>query len=141
LILLDTSGLFAVLNPDQPGHAAAASVLAEEQTPLILSPFVLCQLDYLLLTRGRGDSELALLEEVAHGAYELAAFARDDVAAALQTARRYRDLRVGLADASIVVLADRYGTNRVLTLDERHFRALRTLRGDPFVVLPADAAA
>ena len=46
---------------------------------------------------------------------------------------------IGLADASIVVLANRYDTDRVLTLDERHFRALRTLDGKPFTLLPADA--
>jgi len=52
---------------------------------------------------------------------------------------RYRDLRIGLTDASIAVLAERYGTNRVLTLDERHFRALKLAGGKPFVVLPEDA--
>lgn len=51
----------------------------------------------------------------------------------------YRDLMIGLADASILVLAGRYRTNRILTLDERHFRALRTPRGEHFTLLPADA--
>jgi predicted nucleic acid-binding protein len=46
---------------------------------------------------------------------------------------------VGLADVSIVVLAGRYRTDRVLTLDERHFRALRTPQGASFTILPADA--
>ena len=46
---------------------------------------------------------------------------------------------IGLAEASIVVLAGRYGTERVLTLDERHFRALRTPAGERFTILPADA--
>jgi predicted nucleic acid-binding protein len=52
---------------------------------------------------------------------------------------RYSDLRIGLADASIVVLAARYGTARVLTLDERHFRAMRPLQPDAFTILPADS--
>ncbi len=51
----------------------------------------------------------------------------------------YRDLMIGLADASIVVLAGRYGTNRILTLDERHFRALWAPDGGHFTLLPADA--
>jgi len=33
----------------------------------------------------------------------------------------------------------RYGTTRVLTLDERHFRAMRPLHADAFTILPADA--
>lgn len=41
-----------------------------------------------------------------------------------------------LADASLIVLSERYGTDRVLTLDHRHFDVLRTLAGDWFVVVP-----
>lgn len=53
---------------------------------------------------------------------------------------KYRDLRVGLAGASLVVLAERYDTTRLLTLDERHFRAIRPLHADAFTLLPADAS-
>ncbi len=52
--------------------------------------------------------------------------------------RRYKDLRVGLADASIVVLAERHGTPDVLTFDQRHFRAMHGPGGRPFRVLPDD---
>jgi predicted nucleic acid-binding protein len=48
-------------------------------------------------------------------------------------------LRVSLAGASNVVLANRHGTLDVLTLDERHFRVLRGLGGRSFRILPADA--
>lgn len=137
MILLDTSGLFAALNPDQAGHRRARTVLAAEPPPYVLSPFVLAELDYLTLTRGSVRSELALLDQVASQAYELARFDPRDIAAAAEIIERYRDLGIGLADASVVVLAGRYGTDRVLTLDERHFRALRTPDGCPFVLLPA----
>ena len=66
------------------------------------------------------------------------AFLGDDVAAAASVVADYADLGIGLADASLVVLAGRFETNRILTLDERHFRALRTPAGEPFTVLPAD---
>lgn len=51
---------------------------------------------------------------------------------------RYRGLRIGLADASIVVLAQRHRARDVLTLDERHFRALRIGQRSYFRILPAD---
>jgi predicted nucleic acid-binding protein len=68
-----------------------------------------------------------------------AGFSRADVAQAAGVVERYSDLRIGLAAASILVLAARYGTTRVLTLDERHFRAMRPLHADAFTILPADA--
>jgi hypothetical protein len=52
---------------------------------------------------------------------------------------RYFDLDIGLADASIVVLAERFGVREVLTLDERHFLALRIERRKRFKILPIDS--
>jgi uncharacterized protein len=139
LILLDSSGLFAALVDTEVHHASARSALERDAPPFVLSPFVLCELDYLLTSSVGVEPELALLEDVTAGAYELTPFDGGDVAAAHEVIERYRDLGIGLADASIVVLAARYGTDRVLTLDERHFRALRTPNGRPFTLLPADA--
>jgi len=81
----------------------------------------------------------ALLKEVANGAYDLAPFGTEDVARAVDILDRYADLDIGLADASIVVLAERHRSSDVLSLDERHFRAVRGPRGRPFRILPADA--
>ena len=78
------------------------------------------------------DAELGFLDEVATGAYQLEAMTTDDIRAARTIVDRYRDPDVGLADASIVVLAARHDIHDVLTLDERHFRSLRTARGASF---------
>ena len=48
-------------------------------------------------------------------------------------------MSIGIADASIVVLAARFETTRLLTLDERRFRAIRPLHAEAFALLPADA--
>jgi len=52
---------------------------------------------------------------------------------------RYSDLGLGLADCSIMVLAERYETRRLLSFDERHFRAVAPLQGGSFEFLPADS--
>jgi predicted nucleic acid-binding protein len=139
LILLDASGLFAALDEDEPAHEPARAALEGDPGPFVLSPFVLAELDYLLLRELGVEFELSVLQEIARGGYTLAPFDEAAVGEAANIARRYEDLRIGLADASLVVLAGRYRTSRVLTLDERHFRALRTPAGELFVVLPADA--
>lgn len=59
-----------------------------------------------------------------------------DVAAGIE---RYADLEIGLADASVVVLAERLQVVDVLTLDERHFRTMLGPGNAPFRLLPADA--
>jgi len=139
LIIVDASALFAALDEAEHKHEQVVTALASAQQPIVLSPFVLAELDYFLVRHLGVTVELAFLAEVARGTYELAAFETEDVGRAHDVIARYSDLRIGVTDASIVVLADRYGTDRVLTLDERHFRALRTLDGKPFTLLPADA--
>ncbi len=139
MIVLDTSGLLAAIDGSQRHHAACAALLARTRPPLILSPFVLAELDYLLATEVGGDAEAALLREVSRGAFRIESFSAADVGTALEIIEKYRDQDVGLADASIVVLAHKYGTRDVLTLDERHFRTLRTIDRKKFRVLPADA--
>ena len=107
--------------------------------PFLLSPFILAELDYLLSTRVGAEAQRSLLEEVAQGAYQLEPFDAGDIRRANEILTQFADLDVGLADASIVVLSERHGTNRVLTLDERHFRALRGKDGRAFRLLPADS--
>ncbi len=140
VIVLDTSGVLAAIDSSQRYHDAAKEALGEASVPLILSPFVLAELDYMLATRVGAAAELALLEEVARGTYRLAQFSTRDVSEARRIIEQYADLHVSLADASIVVLANRHDTLDVLTLDERHFRVLRGQGGSPFRLLPADAS-
>lgn len=140
MILLDTSGLWAAVDEGQARHAQAAAALNAATTPWLLSPFVLAELDYLLLTRVGGHAETELLKEVADGAYQLETFDRHDVEAALEYVQQYSNIDLGLTDASIVVLADRHGVSDLLTLDERHFRTVRGRAGRRFRLLPADAA-
>ncbi|HTD10093.1 MAG TPA: PIN domain-containing protein [Solirubrobacteraceae bacterium] len=138
MILLDTSGLLAALDASQSHHTAAAASLAAARPPLLLSPFVLAELDYLIATRVGADARASVLEEVERGAYLLETMTSADVASAHTIIKRYAALEISLADASIVVLAERRGVRDVLTLDQRHFRVL-TANDEPLRLLPADA--
>jgi uncharacterized protein len=114
------------------------AAIENDPGPVVLSPYVLAELDYLLLVRSGVSVELDFLREIGTGVFELASFGRDDLARAIGVIERYRDLSIGLADASLVVLAERYATTRLLTLDERHFRVIRPLHARAFALLPAD---
>jgi predicted nucleic acid-binding protein len=139
VIVADTSGLLAAFGKDARQHAAARAAIESDRGPVIISPFVLAELDYMLLERAGADAEQQFLREVAAGVFELTNFSKADVALAVRVIDKYRDLKIGLADASIVVLAERYGTTRLLSLDERNFRVVRPLHAAVFTLLPADA--
>lgn len=136
-MLLDTSGLLSALDSSQTNHSEAAASLSSATPPLLLSPFVLAELDYLIASRVGFAARAMVLEEVKRGAYTLEPMTARDIASAHAVIDRYADLEISLADASIVVLAERHRTREVLTLDERHFRVL-AVKGKHFRLLPAD---
>ena len=139
MIDLDTGGLLAAIDSSQRLHAEAAAALRTAAAPLLLSPFVLAELDYLIATRVSSQAATALLAQVVDGAYRLEPMGADDVSRATEIIGRYRDLELGLADASVIVLAERHRCLDLLTLDDRHFRAVSGPGGRPFRLLPGDA--
>lgn len=136
MIVADTSGLLAFFNRREPSHAAVRTAVAAEPDPIIVSPYVVAELDYLIATRLGVQAELAVLDELSGGAYHLAPMGAADLARARAAVDRYRDQAIGVADASLLILADRHRTTSILTLDRRHFGVLRSLDGSAFDLIP-----
>jgi predicted nucleic acid-binding protein len=139
VIVLDTGGLYAALDANEALHGRAVAALTASSSPRVISPFVMAELDYLIGTRVGHQAQLALVDEVTRGAYQLDLFSSEDMGHARRIMERYADLRIGLADASVVVLANRHRTLDLLCTDARHFRALKGPAGKPFRLLPVDA--
>ena len=136
MIVVDTGVLYAYLVADDPQQAEAAAMLAASDEVCIVSPFVVAELDYFVLSRFGLKAEMAMLDELLDGSYELPQISRQDVAACRAVVTRYADKQMGITDASLVVLADRYRTTRIATFDRRHFTTMRGLDGRPFDLLP-----
>jgi uncharacterized protein len=134
-VVVDTSALLAFFDASEPDHEAVAGVLSTADV-LVVSPFVVAELDYLVATRHGVDDELAVLDELAGGAWDLAGFDEEGLRRARSIIASYRDQEIGVADASIVVLAERYRTLTIATLDHRHFDVLRSHDGGYFQLLP-----
>ncbi len=134
---MDASGILSALDAGDPQHDASLQVL-RRPGPRLLSPLVLAEVDYLTATRSGRRAQMAFLDDVAEGVYHLEAFSQDDVIEAIEILRLYDDLDLGLGDASLVVIARRHGVHDLLTLDERHFRAVPGPGDRPFRLLPTD---
>ena len=134
-VIADTSALLAFFDASEPDHEAVSEVLSAADA-LVVSPYVVAELDYLVATRHGVDNELAVLDELAGGAWQLAAFEEVELRRARGVIASYKDQAIGVADASIVVLAERYRTRTIATLDRRHFDVVRSLDGGYFDVLP-----
>lgn len=122
---------------DQPHHEECLAALNRSQD-LVVSPLVIAELDYLVTQRVGSSIAMRILRAFPEYGFEIAPFPMEDYLAALDVMSNYADLEVGLTDASLVVLAKRYKTNEILTLDQHHFRAMRGLDGRNFRLLPFD---
>jgi uncharacterized protein len=137
-IVIDAAPLVALADEREPLRQEIRAVLEAERGSLFIPAPVTSEIDYLLGQRFGRLARRAFLEDLAARRYEGPALDSSDYEAALELDGRYADLGLGLADVSVVVLARKLGTRRILTFDQRHFRAVRPLQGGSFTLLPAD---
>lgn len=137
--ILDAAPLVALADRADRLHEAVARVLRDEPGSLIVPAPVTAEVDDLLATRLGTGARLAFMADLAAGRFEVGCLDTSDHQTIRELEGQYRALAPGLADLSIVVLARRARTQRIVTFDERRFRAIRPLDGAPaFVLLPAD---
>ena len=105
----------------------------------MVSAAILSEVDYLISTKLGVNAELDLLADFLAGAFTLEPFTLADLRRSRELIDQYRALDIGLADAAVIATAERIGTRRIVTVDERHFRVVRAANGKPFTLLPADA--
>jgi uncharacterized protein len=137
-LLIDAAPLVALADPDEPRRDAILHVLTAEHEALVIPAPTTAEIDYLLGQRFGPAARRAFLTDLAAGRFTVANLEREDYTTVLDLEARYADFSLGLADCALITLADRHRTTRILTFDERHFRAVTPLRGDAFTILPAD---
>ncbi|WP_035737962.1 PIN domain-containing protein [Glycomyces arizonensis] len=138
--IVDSSAIIALFDEDSEQHQEVAKAVQRSEGSLVVSPFVVAETDYMLYRRVGRRAAAKFNDDVALGAFELASWTTADHAEALQVVRSFPGGDyIGATDASNVVLADRYRTTDIMTLDYRRFRRLRPIWGpDYFNLLPLD---
>ena len=138
-LIVDSGGLLAAIDSNQNNHADFRAAVENAQRPLLISPFVVTELDYMISRYYGREDQLAFLSEVDRGAYRLEPFAQEDFSRAHELISEYRHLTgFGIADASNVVLAERYDVFDILTTDQRDFRHVAGFGDRHFRILPYD---
>jgi hypothetical protein len=139
VIVIDTSVIVAYMNATDDHHAAVSEWLQAAEGDLVTTPLIAAEVDHLVAAHGGRAALIAWRADLAAGAY-LVDWWPNAIGGAVRVAEHYADNALGLADASLVVLAERLETTDIATLDERHFRVVKPLVGsERFRVLPFDA--
>jgi uncharacterized protein len=137
-VVLDTSVVYARMDRNDANHPTVSAWIDEQDDELVTTPLAVAEMDNLLTRVGGAPAAAALRTDLRAGTYEVEWWPAA-VTESVSVADRHASMALGLVDASLVALAARLSTTRIATLDERHFRVLEPLTGEPaFTLLPAD---
>lgn len=132
MIIADTGFWIALANKRDVHHLAARKALEVIETGIITTWPVMTETCHLLVARLGVFSELAFLKSFSKGAFQVFDLPPDSGRRIEVLVRKYRDLPMDLADASLVILAEHLGHGRILTTDSRDFRSYRWKDRKPF---------
>jgi predicted nucleic acid-binding protein len=134
IAIVDSGPLYAAVDADDDDHIRCLEVLQRADLDLVVPALVVAEVTYLVGRRLGAEVEAAFLRGL--GTLEVEAPTADDWAAIADLVLRYADFPLGGTDASAAVLAERLGTDLMVTLDRRHFGVMRSPQGHPFRLLP-----
>jgi len=135
IAIVDTGPLYAAADADDDDHETSLRVLERRDLDLIVPALVVAEATYLIGRRLGPRAEAAFLRGLE--GLEVEAPDRSDWPVMAALVERYADFPLGGTDASIAALADRLGTDLIITLDHRHFAALRSSSGGFYRLLPS----
>jgi len=136
-VLADIGPLVAILSRRDQYHRACVEALREMPGPLFTCWPVITEAAWLL--RRDPTAVAQLLHSLDTGFLELLPLTTADAKPIAAILKKYRDIRIQLADAALVHLAARDGMDTIFTLDQRDFSVYRLPRGKAFRILPTRA--
>ena len=136
MILVDSGVLIAALISTDPAHQRVRLFLRGNREPLGLPSVTIAEIAHIIGKAGNIQAEARFLRLVASGTYPLLDPLPPDYLRAADLVEQYADFPLGAVDALIVAMAERFKVTTILTLDQRHFGAVKPLHCERFVVAP-----
>lgn len=136
MILSDTGPLYAAADQDDAHHDAVRRFLERNREPILVPITVLPEVCYFLDRELGTAAEARFIQAFTRGELLLEQVLPNDMTRCVELMQQYADTRIGFVEASVVAVAERLGITRVLTIDRRHFGAIRPRHTAAFELLP-----
>jgi predicted nucleic acid-binding protein len=134
LAVVDAGPLYAAADADDDDHEACVAALSRGDLRLVLPALVIAEATYFVSRRLGPAAEAAFLRGLA--ALDVEGPAPEDFDRIAKLVEQYADFPLGGTDASAIALAERIGAGVIVTLDRRHFAAVKPRHRDAFELLP-----
>ncbi|MFC7754554.1 type II toxin-antitoxin system VapC family toxin [Tsukamurella soli] len=134
---MDTGVLVAATDRSDPHHTSCARLLEAETEQLVTTAMVIAESAYLIDRELGPQAEATLYQSITDGQLRIDALTTQDWQRVHDLVIDYANLRLGGTDASLIALAERHRTQRIATLNLRHFAVVRPSHIDAFTLLPS----
>jgi uncharacterized protein len=134
LAVVDAGPLYATADTDDQDHEACRAVLARADLRLVLPALVVAEATYFVGRRLGAQAEAAFLRGL--GTLDVEGPAPEDFERIADLVETYSNFPLGGTDASVIALAERTAAEIVITLDRRHFAAIKPHHCEAFQLLP-----
>lgn len=135
VIVADTGFVVALLNRSDIRHTDVVTIYQQRQH-ILLPQTVLTEIAYLLGRDAGVSTAIAFLRGIGASRFKLVALTDVDLERVAEILEKYADSRIDFVDASVMAVAERYGSKTILTLDQRDFRLFRPKHCEGFEILP-----
>jgi predicted nucleic acid-binding protein len=135
-VVLDTSAIVALANANDAHHAAVRTALLAITEPLVVPLPVLPEVDYLSARDSGAAGALAVIRALVTGDILIDHLVHADLERAMELMNIYAGGAIGFVDSTIIALAERLNSTRIITLDRHHFTFVRPRHCFHFNVLP-----
>jgi predicted nucleic acid-binding protein len=132
MIIADTGFWLALANRRDKYHVMARDRLSDLQEPLITTWPVMTETCHLFLSRLGSDAQQRFVKSYESGAFEVFDLTRGHATKIAKYLKKYADLPMDLADASLLILTEHLGHGRIFSTDERDFKTYRWKQHKPF---------
>jgi uncharacterized protein len=136
IVPVDSNALVAAADIDERFHTRVRNLLQDRAYRFVIPALCVAEATYLIERRLGVGAEAAFLAGLAP--FDVLAPEPEDWARISELVLRYADFPIGGTDASVVALAERLNTDTILTLDRKHFSAIRPRHCEAFRLLPGD---
>ncbi len=140
IAVVDAGPLYAAADADDPVHLDSLRALSTAGLRRFVPILVVTEVAYFIGRRLGPLAEATSLDALPLD-FVVEAPTTEDWGRMAELVRAYRDFPLGTADASVVALAERLGTDLIITLDQRHFRAIKPRHVESFRLLPESSDA
>jgi predicted nucleic acid-binding protein len=130
VILADTGAVVALLDAGDRHHESLRELFESDPEAWVLPWAILPEVDYLTAKYLGSGVEATWLADLAEGRWRVDYGEEIDLQRATALNRRYPGLRLGLVDAVVMAMAERLRAQAIVTLDLRHFGAVK-LKPEP----------